>query len=887
MIPPSNLPPDPRPAVPPRFSLGRGLVACLWLWTGSGILAAGAPAAASSVYEQALGSFQRRDYRHALTLLDGLPDDAPARRRADANNLRGAIYLRQGRFDRARTAFSEAARLDPKLWAAKYNEAEVAFRQKQFAASREQFDALRDRTNRVFHPQEHRFLDYKERLAALYAGDEQPTLEFVAEHRRSTRPPLAWYYLNAALERQHGRAQKADQWLAQADARRPDGASRELYAESLKRPGSPGAASNDGQTVLASVRRGNDRGPMASSPGEVEKTDGDGHPTRRALAGNAPVQTEAPATLAMVQLLPDQADKTVFTEVSASNGPASALFHDDAPPASTERPAATDFPPASPGLLSPGSAAIPARGEPVAGMLAKPRRGRGTPAPTPAPSPSAVPAPAEPSGDRAGANVPAASPSPDTSPATTPAPSASPSPSVEASVAPSTDYTQKYEAAYVKFLEKDYPGTLGLLEEADAIQPKQPQTATLRQQVFKQAYETAYLAYRKSDFTTALSLLDLADRAQPNYSDALNLRGLVFSKQRAYERAEAMFKRAIAVDPTLWAAKFNFAELPFNRGDYTTARSRFEDLLAETDAVKRPREAELTQYKVFLTLLLEGKTDQARSFMEHFNFSGATPAKYFCNAAMNFRAGTVDKATGWIDSAKHEYPATLVSIFMEPFYRLGWMADPSVVGSAVASASTPGVEATVPTVIPGPGAGPNVQVAVEPGKATPAPVAGAPVLAAGPSPGSSIAAVGPSRPAASPVAGAVPVATPILVAAASPTPALAPAASPVTVMPPPPTPATVRTATPVPTPVPTPDTTPTPAASIVSDTPPEKAAVQRPAVRKSNGDDFLRLGIVAAVLLYGLYMFSRVMTAVSRRKARRFRAMQIAAKKSEQVETSR
>ena len=118
-----------------------------------------------------------------------------------------------------------------------------------------------------------------------------------------------------------------------------------------------------------------------------------------------------------------------------------------------------------------------------------------------------------------------------------------------------------------------------------------------------------------------------------------------------------MFHRAILTDPGLWAAKFNYAELPFNRGNYTDARTRFEELFSQTDATKQPREAELTQYKVFLTLLLEGKVEAASTFMDHLNFSGATPARYFCNAALNFRAGSVDKAKNWIDDAKKEFPA--------------------------------------------------------------------------------------------------------------------------------------------------------------------------------------------------------------------------------------
>ena len=488
-------------------------------------------------------------------------------------------------------------------------------------------------------------------------------------------------------------------------------------------------------------------------------------------------------------------------------------------------------------------------------VLAKPGRARGsaTPTPGPAASPGGVTA------NQGGTNSSAAS----ASPVAKPVEDAAPAPA-------SPEFTQRYEEAYSKFLQKDYAGCLALLAEADTIQSRRPESTLLRKQVFKQDYEAAYLAFRKLDYPAALAKLDEAEQAQPNFPDALNLRGLVYSKQRFYDKAEAMFKKAVEADPTLWAAKFNYAELPFNRGDYTTARGRFEDLLTETDASKRAREAELTEYKVFLTLLMEGKTDQARSLMDRFNFSGATPAKYFCNAAMNFRAGTVDKADDWINSAKREYPAQLVSIFLESFYRLGWMTDPNTSGAALAgtvpAASPAGslaVEAVTASVLPGP---------------TPAKVAGvtvAPVPAASATPTLLAAASPPPPPGvAAPLPTAVPAATPTATAVA-----VAPLATPAASAPSGPTAAPVRT----------------PAASA---SPEETAALRTPSateLKKAESavsDDVLRWCLAGGVLLYALYVAAKVLAAVTRRKAKRTLARSLAPDRgnavaeSEKVNTS-
>ena len=415
------------------------------------------------------------------------------------------------------------------------------------------------------------------------------------------------------------------------------------------------------------------------------------------------------------------------------------------------------------------------------------------------------------------------SPSPDASPDSSPGVTANQGGTPAPNVSPSPEFTEKYEAAYTKFLEKNYPDALSLLDEADKIQPGQPQSISLR---FKSHYALAYISYRKQDYPAALGELDKADQTQKN-ADSYNLRGLIFSKQHNYDQAEAMFHKSIVTDPALWAAKFNYAELPFNRGDYMSARTRFEELFSQTDASKQPREAELTQYKVFLTLLLEGKVEAASTFMDHLNFSGATPARYFCNAALNFRAGSVDRAKNWIDDAKKEYPPQLVAIFIESFYRLGWMADPNAPpGTMVAQVTPVGTPAattsgTPPIMVATATAAPSVLPSATAVAALPTPII---VAAASPTP----------TPFPTPVlikpSPAIAFASPTPRSTVSPTPALVVVTAS-------PTPTAVAVATPratvsaspavvVATPTPRPSATATPVVAVA--TPTATAAPTRP-----------------------------------------------------------
>ena len=483
---------------------------------------------------------------------------------------------------------------------------------------------------------------------------------------------------------------------------------------------------------------------------------------------------------------------------------------------------------------------------------------------------------------------------------------------------PSDEFTGKYEAAYAKFLEKNYPETLSLLDEADKVQPGQSQAVSLR---FKAHYALAYLEYRKQNYPGALAHLDDADRTQKN-ADSFNLRGLIFSKQHNYDQAEVMFHKAVVTDPALWAAKFNYAELPFNRGNYTDARTRFEELFGQTDAAKQPREAELTQYKVFLTLLLEGKVEAASTFMDHLNFSGATPARYFCNAALNFRAGSVDKAKNWIDDAKKEYPPQLVAIFIESFYRLGWMADPNAPpGTMLAQATPAGTPAvttsgTQPTTVatatapPLPSPTPAVAAASTPiivAAASPTPTPLAAAATPKPTPAPTVALVTPTatpRPTA--VAVATPAATPTVVpATATPrptavavtTPTATPTAAPATATPRPTavaiitppvatpartvpaatasptvavavsTPAVTPAHTAAPTPVSTPATaraTPTPTVPVIAQAKAEATSAKRKNTR--------RILLLLVVLGQTLYYLNKMRLVLEQRKQSAFRA---------------
>lgn len=444
--------------------------------------------------------------------------------------------------------------------------------------------------------------------------------------------------------------------------------------------------------------------------------------------GELPVADQNPLTGLTAAANPAAAPpaRVAMVEVLTAPPPAPQPGHDTVTPAAP-------VPALALRRLTPGGLASPSvalRGETMEG---------GTPpaGPTPVPEASRRPEPGASRGPKEPAPGPAAPPAPAT-------------PAGKSIATAPPGIRDKFEAAQGLYTQRDLPGALRLLDEIEATQPNLNEVRNLRALLH---YEVAYRQYIQQDYAGALRELDEADEAQA-VADTSNLRGLVLARQRQYDRAEAAFRKAVAADPTLWAAKFNLADLPFGYRNYTEARQRFEALTAETDRATQPRQAELTEFKVFLTLLLEGRESAARSFMSRFKADGVTPARLYAQAALDFRAGRFDRAIESVKDARKKYPPALEGIFAESFYRVGWLTDGSATPGATPADNTPVAVADATSAAPTPEVT-TTATPPPPTEAEPTP----PVVAA--------ATPTPVPAAPSP---AVPEPTPTVVAAATPPP---------------------------------------------------------------------------------------------------------------------
>src|SRR5207237_10137516 len=108
----------------------------------------------------------------------------------------------------------------------------------------------------------------------------------------------------------------------------------------------------------------------------------------------------------------------------------------------------------------------------------------------------------------------------------------------------------------------------------------------------------------------------------PNQLTTLNLSSEILMEQKQFDEAEAAFKRTAKLNPKLREAQYNLAQIPFKKKDYAKARERFETLFKQTPGGDKNQAAQLIKFKIYMTLLLEGKESRAQALMEQFQFTG-------------------------------------------------------------------------------------------------------------------------------------------------------------------------------------------------------------------------------------------------------------------------
>ncbi len=128
-----------------------------------------AKAGGELLLQMAYGAYESGNMALALEKIDAA--EKAQQSPAECANLRGAIYLRTGLYPKAVEQFKRAVNLDPSFWVARFNVAEVPFRQKDFPAARKAFENLAFETDRYKQDTEWELVQYKLIVCDLLTGD--------------------------------------------------------------------------------------------------------------------------------------------------------------------------------------------------------------------------------------------------------------------------------------------------------------------------------------------------------------------------------------------------------------------------------------------------------------------------------------------------------------------------------------------------------------------------------------------------------------------------------------------------------------------------------------------------------------------------------------------
>ena len=189
-------------------------------------------------------------------------------------------------------------------------------------------------------------------------------------------------------------------------------------------------------------------------------------------------------------------------------------------------------------------------------------------------------------------------------------------------------------------------------------------------------YAGAAQALNGGNVSEALKQLDAIDARQPDMAAAKNLRGVALMRMGEYDLADKALQKAHELDPSLWEARFNLAEVPFLRKNWPEARRRFEALADAKTEQAQGTTGDLIQFKILLTYLLQGKEDKALEIVDRLQTSAASPAYYCGKAAVALRREQKSEAKAALKAAEKSFSPALYKLFLESFYEAGLIQKP-------------------------------------------------------------------------------------------------------------------------------------------------------------------------------------------------------------------
>ncbi len=172
-------------------------------------------------FERAERSFRQRDFPAAVKFLDLADEGAP--NQAPSLNLRGEIAMEDQKFDEAEEAFRQANVANPKFREAQYNLAQIPFKKKDYAKSRERLEKLFADTPGGEKNQAAQLIKYKIFMTLLLEGNDAQAQQMMDQFKFTGDTP-ALYYAQAAWSFKHDNRDQGNDWIKSA---------RKIYSPAL------------------------------------------------------------------------------------------------------------------------------------------------------------------------------------------------------------------------------------------------------------------------------------------------------------------------------------------------------------------------------------------------------------------------------------------------------------------------------------------------------------------------------------------------------------------------------------------------------------------------------------------------------------------------------
>jgi tetratricopeptide (TPR) repeat protein len=177
------------------------------------------PARTADPLTAAKNEFRAGNYERALAMLDQI--DKTQKATADVLDLRGSIYLEQGRLADAEKTFRAAIELDSNSFSAQLHLGDALLREKKFTAARDVWaGSLRQTEVRSAREK----LRYAILLTYLQTNDKAGGERSLERIKFPTETP-AYYYAQAAWEFANGHSSEARKWIKAAKEMFNSGAS--------------------------------------------------------------------------------------------------------------------------------------------------------------------------------------------------------------------------------------------------------------------------------------------------------------------------------------------------------------------------------------------------------------------------------------------------------------------------------------------------------------------------------------------------------------------------------------------------------------------------------------------------------------------------------------